>query len=107
MDTQIDWAGFYDDETREKFQKFHRENPHVYTTLALKTQQLVKAGHRRVGIGMLFEVLRWDYMLQTNDEPFKLNNNYRAYYSRLIEHNNPDWVGIFGKRASKADEAAA
>jgi hypothetical protein len=34
---------------------------------------------------------------------FKLNNNYRAHYARLIMHQEPDLDGIFELRRSKAD----
>ena len=36
--------------------------------------------------------------------PNKVNNNYRAFYSRLIEQTYPELVGVFTKRGSVADE---
>ena len=38
------------------------------------------------------------------DEKFKLNNNYRAYYTRLIREVRPDLGEMLTSRESKADE---
>jgi hypothetical protein len=101
---EIDWTGFHDDSMTEKFKEFHRANPHIARQITRRAYQLKQRGHRRCGMGMLFEVMRWSYMLKTDtDEPFKLNNNYRAYYSRLIEKENPDLEGFFTRRGSIAD----
>ncbi len=95
---------FFSDDMGQKFWDFHEANPHVLRELAGRARTLKLRGHRRIGIGMLFEVMRWNHMLKTTtDEPFKLNNNYRAYYSRLIEHDYPELVGVFTKRESRSD----
>ncbi len=87
------------------FEEFHSNNPHVYERLVGMTSGLLDRGRKRVGIGMLFEVLRWEHHMDTlTDEPFKLNNNYRAYYVRMIEARNPQWRGVFSKRTSESDK---
>jgi hypothetical protein len=91
----------------EGFWQYHRDNPGVYRRLVAMARQLKAAGRHRIGIGMLFEVLRWEYWLADTSEPFKLNNNYRAYYSRLIEKREPDLVGMFTRRKSVSDEVLA
>jgi hypothetical protein len=63
------------------FSEFHARNPHVYARLAAMARQAVAAGRRRIGIGMLFEVLRWEHQIATTDEEFRLNNNYRSRYA--------------------------
>jgi len=52
----------------------------------------------KLGIGQLFEVLRWNRLIRTNAQDFKLNNNLRAYYSREMMRNEPDLVGLFDTR---------
>lgn len=83
---------------REAFTRFHSENPHVYEELVLLARRSRRAGAARVGIGMLFEVLRWRHTLRTGGDDFKLNNNYRSYYARLIMSREPDLWGIFELR---------
>lgn len=104
---EIEWGDLPTDMTRG-FWEFHNTNPHVMDRLEEMTRDLVSRGRKRIGMKMLFEVLRWEYFMATEtNEPFKLNNNYTAYYARLIEKRNPQFEGVFAKRQSKGDEVAA
>ena len=86
----------------EKFIQFHNDNPHVYKTLVM----MARAFRRRrpdqqIGIATLWESLRWDYLISIKtDDDFKLNNNYKAFYARLIMESNRDLDGIFEIRDS-------
>jgi hypothetical protein len=91
-------------EAARKFLKFHDENPDVYWRLVRMLQDAKAAGRIRIGMGMLFEVLRWQTMLETSDQDFKLNNNYRAWYTRLISVRRPDLGEIITKRTSEAGD---
>ena len=88
------------------FWQFHRANPQVYNVLVLEARRLKRRGHSKAGIKMLFEVLRWQYMLRTHGDAdgFKLNNNYHALYARLIMHRCPDLDGFFELRHIEARE---
>lgn len=89
--------------TTEKFNEFHMQNPHVYKTLVAKCRQLRQHNPRaKVGIGMLWENMRWDYMFSTEYEDFKLNNNYKPHYARLIMTVNPELSDIFETREMRA-----
>ena len=82
----------------QAFWDFHTHNPHVYRELVRLTKELVDSGSTKIGIKMLFEVLRWQHALKTHGEDFQLNNNYHSYYSRLIMTRNPKYAGIFETR---------
>ncbi len=82
----------------DAFLAFDDANPHVYEALVQLALDLANRGHRRIGIGMLFEVLRWQTAMVTTDSGFKLNNNYRSHYARAIMDNVPDLAGIFELR---------
>jgi len=84
---------------REAFLRFHRENPHVYDELVKLALRARRRGVKRIGIGMLFEVLRWGHAMRTAGDDFRLNNNYRSYYARLLMRNEPELVGAFELRA--------
>lgn len=81
---------------------FHKANPWVMEALVTLTKDLANRGHQRVGIGMLWEVLRWQWMHSTYDPAtpgqWRLNNNYRAWYAREIMRRHPDLDGIFETR---------
>lgn len=88
-----------------KFERFHADNPRVYATLCrLAREWIARMGRRKVGIAALYEVTRWEIALATNDPDFKVNNDYRAYYSRLLMANEPDLSDLFDLRQSAADE---
>lgn len=89
---------------QERFYAFDQTNPHVYARLEQMTAQLVARGRRRVGMKMLFEVLRWERALSTDDptSEFRLNNVYSSRYSRKLMDAHPEWEGIFGTRELKA-----
>lgn len=92
-----DWlvAGTID----EAWWRFHRSHPDVYDELVRLAREALHAGRDRIGIGMLFEVLRWNRMLRRDDaEAFKLNNSYRSRYSRLIMAREADLDGMFETR---------
>lgn len=87
------------------FWAFHGANPHVYTRLVeLARAWRQRRGERKLGIGMLFEVLRWQVAMQTTGDDFKLNNNYRSYYARLIMDRERDLAGVFETRQLHAAE---
>jgi hypothetical protein len=81
-----------------KFSQFHADNPQVYAILLRLARQAKERGRRKIGIGMLFEVVRWEMFLKTSDADYKLNNNYRSRYARLIMQLNPELDGIFETR---------
>ena len=84
---------------REAFLRFHADNPHIYDELVLLARRARRRGAKRIGIGMLFEVLRWRWTLRADGDTFKLNNNYRSYYARLIMRREGDLAHIFELRA--------
>ena len=92
-------------DTAARFEEFHADNPRVYGVLVnLARQWVARTGRGKLGIGALYERARWEIALATADPDYKLNNNFRAYYARLIMRNNADLAGLFDLRSSEADE---
>ena len=81
-----------------EFMYFHLNNPHIYQHLVELTHKRMDAGHKRGSIKQMFEVLRWEYDLTTTDNKFKLNNNYTAWYSRLLMDHIPRFNDFFELR---------
>ena len=87
------------------FDRFHSDNPRVYQVLVRLAREWVnRFGSHNLGVATLYETARWQITLATNDAEFRLNNNWRSYYARLIMAQEPDLAGLFDLRASKADE---
>jgi len=95
---------FFVDPIDQAFVRFHHANPHVYRRLVGLARQWQQAGHDRVSMKMLFEVLRFDHGLRTASlDGLKLNNNYTSRYVRVIAANERDLAPLFERRAL-ADE---
>lgn len=88
----------------ERFLAFHRDNPDVYQSLVDLARQAMRRGKTRVGMKMIWEVVRWDRFMLTEDSSseFKLNNNYHSRYARLIMQQESDLVGIFEIRGLRS-----
>lgn len=85
------------------FWSFHQDNPQIYRLLVKFARQWrqAKGPDSLLGISNLFERVRWEKSIQTTDEAFKLNNNHRAFYARLIMDYCPDLEGIFRVRRQR------
>lgn len=86
----------------QRFEEFHSKNHHVYEKLVEMAYELKNAGHKHIGIKMLFETLRYTTMIRTTGSDFKLDNSYSSRYTRLIEQNEPKLVGLFQKRGLRS-----
>lgn len=81
------------------FWQFHGDHPEVYVELVALCRELRQRGYERFGIATVYEVCRWRSMIHAAPgESFKLNNNYRAYYARLIMETERDLAGVFNTR---------
>lgn len=87
----------------ERFEAFHAANPHVFEGLKELALKAAGKGYRKLGIRMIWEVLRWNRMMQTRDPngDFKLNDHYHSRYARLLMEREPLLDGLFHLRELK------
>lgn len=83
------------------FNRFHAANPHVYEALKTVALWCVRNG-RKMGIKAIYERVRWEYSISTSGSPYKLNNNYTAYYARKLMRDVPELAGYFETRRRRA-----
>lgn len=86
------------DDLDARFSAFHAAHPEVYEHLVRLARQGVARGRRRLGIGQLFEVLRWETNVGDPGAEYRLNNSYRSRYVRLIEAHESDLADLFETR---------
>ncbi len=91
----------------QAFLDFHRERPEVYAQLVRLARQWVNAGGAKLGIATLFEKLRWEWHVAglTDSDGYKLNNNYRSLYARLIMKQESDLDGVFEIRSLASERS--
>ena len=88
--------GGYQGTIQECFEEFHRLNPWILSHLTTMTSDLLERGREKIGIGMLWEVLRHQVLLTIDPgSEFKLNNNYRSRYARLMILQNSKLEDVF------------
>jgi hypothetical protein len=87
-----------------RFQEFHAAHPEVYVKLVQLANDLVDRGWSHLGIGMLWETLRYYTMLGSHpdEDVFRLNDHYRSRYARMIMEQERRLEGIFEIRELRA-----
>lgn len=95
----------FSDNIQDQFEKFHSANPHIYATLVRLARKAQQAGMKTYGVASLFEQVRWHYNVEVKNpvSEFKLSNNFRSRYARLIMAQEKDLTGFFTLRALRAD----
>jgi len=89
-----------------RFYRYHEENPHVADWFLSAAQALQKEQHRtRYAIGALTERIRWDIRAGViKTDGFRISNDIRACYARVILMRDPSLCGLFMLKQSAADE---
>jgi len=89
---------------QEAFAEFHAAHPQVYIDFKALATQLYEKGWRHYGAGTIYEVMR--YHKDTSDgrdtEPYKLNNDYRSRYARMLMEEDERFVSFFEIRSLRS-----
>lgn len=91
-------------EADRRFREFHEKNPQVYQQLVKHARTAKARGKPKISIELLVNVVRWYTFLHTDDpnSEFKINNNYKSRYARMIMEQEPDLSSIFNLREMKS-----
>ena len=112
------------EEMAEQCQAFHDEHPEVWRLFVKFTNNVIAAGFKNYSANAVFERIRWEkdvvgtrpFKTMSGDvsfaegsvrKPFKLNNNYRAYYARRFHKMYPQYDGFFRTREQKSKKETA
>ncbi|MFF0469345.1 hypothetical protein ACFYPX_18175 [Micromonospora zamorensis] len=86
-----------------RFLDFHKANRHVYKLFEHRIRRYQREGVRYIGADLVLAGIRCDYTVVTKSEPYKINNNHKSFYSRLLLHRNPALGSLLKMRRSIAD----
>ena len=78
-----------------KFWDFHTCNPVIfslYRQYALTAKQKMR---NKYSIAIITEVIRWHHDVDTAGWDFKVGNDLKAYYARLLMHYEPKLKNFF------------
>ena len=87
---------------RESFERFHAENPVVFKLFTRFALEAYASGIRHYGARALLERLRWELKVTIKTHDYKINNNYIAYYARLLAAEDARFADFFEFRQLRA-----
>jgi len=79
----------YDTNIKNRFKKYHAENPHVYETFKKLAFKMLGTGRKKYSARTIFEVMRWDRDVKTTGDVFKIGNDFIPIYVRLLIYHYP------------------
>jgi len=88
----------------DEFKKFHQENPQIYKLFVKFTHLAIGKGHNRLSSEMIINRIRWETEVETNDPCYKINNDYKPFYSRMFMAEYSQYNNFFNTRGSYADK---
>lgn len=77
------------------FQQYHQSNQHIYELYKAIAISLAKQGRRYIGSKYIFEEMRFNHSFQTNNDPYKVNNNFAPHYARKFVLEHPQYGNLF------------
>ena len=84
-----------------QFWKFHQENPDVYVPFRKYALEVRNAGWKKYGVAAIIEQIRWHCdVIEKGKRQFKIGNNLRSCYGRLLAIKDPSFEGFFEFRRS-------
>lgn len=92
----------FDCTIQARFEKFDAENPSIRRLFIQYANEALKAGRRRIGAKAIAERIRWQAMVETWGDEFKINNNYVSRYARAVAQQRPELAGLFETRTLKS-----
>ena len=89
---------------QHRFEKFHHDNPRVYELIVKFSRQVKDAGLNGYSINAVFERIRWFVFIDLKSrEPFKLSNDFRSRYARLVMRQENDLKEFFETRELRSE----
>ena len=98
-------ASLFDNpKTLDKCEAYDREHPDIWQEFENVTLSLIAFGMEHYGAKAIMEVVRFHHTIgSTAAEPFKVNNNFTAYYARKFMALYPECKGFFETRAAAVE----
>ena len=91
------------DETKGKFRKFHFANPHIYQTFSIYSWDAANVGHKVFSHWLIMNRIRWDSLIQTDGEKYKIPNEFIAFYARMVMIRHPQLGAFFKIKRMKGE----
>lgn len=81
-----------------EFEKWLKQNSHIYDAFEEKAKKIWEAGYKHFGQRCIWESIRYETSLREKDSDYKLNNNYLKGCALLFIEKHPECKGLFSFR---------
>jgi len=78
-----------------RFREYHKSNPHVYRLFKKLAFEMSETGRKQYSAEVIVNVMRWHHDLNSKGDPFKINNDFKPMYARLLVHRHPELGEFF------------
>lgn len=90
-----------EEKRRKAFEKFHRDNPHVWEEFERRALALIAKGREDFGARQIVESMRYFYAVEIrSSDGFRINNNHVPFYARMFAEKHPEHRDFFKQRES-------
>lgn len=86
---------------QQRWDAWSAANPWVIAELERLVSRWLAAGHERVGIKQMWEVIRYEYGATTGDT-FRANNSFTSRAARDLIALHPEWAEFIETRELRA-----
>jgi hypothetical protein len=77
------------------FQQYDQSNKHIYELYKSIAVKMAQEGRRQIGSKYIFEAMRYDYTFNSNNDSYKVNNNFAPMYARKFVLEHPQYGNLF------------
>lgn len=81
-----------------RYHAWDQANPSFYALFVKYSLELITAGRRSFGVRLVWERIRWESMIQTQGDQYKMNDHYHAIYARRFMDDHPQFGNVFKLR---------
>ena len=90
-----------EDDLKQRWWTWHKKNPEFYALFKRFTFQAIEKGHRNLSAWLIVNRIRWETMIVTTGDDYKISNDFIALNARLFMHDHPEYKGFFRTKPMK------
>ncbi len=87
-----------------KFEAFDKKNPDIYVQFRRVTNTAIMRGQKHLSAELIINQLRWESPVSSKNDPYKIPNWIKPFYSRKFMREYPHYAGFFKTKNSIADQ---
>jgi uncharacterized membrane protein len=79
---------------------YHEKNPHLYEAFKQYSANAINSGYKYFSAEMIINRMRWYSMIEAKDDSFKIRNDVKPFFARMLMANNEKYNNFFKLRPS-------